>query len=203
MPVRSRMTLKNTTDLSTARLEALILPYDRIWACGKLTVLVRYSRGADFSGTCLYVKRRIHVNLGRHVVYPYRMSTYVARARSNRRRWWKEDYTIELADACQLVLFVFLHELYHWLVRKARRNTRQKESMCDRFAARALATEFRCAIRDSRGRLVPRQVWDFQDVDGFVAAARRKPALTTPPLPVRAARHVIADPGQFSLFADA
>ena len=124
----SRMTLRNTTELSTQRLESLILRHDRTWSCGRLAVLVRYSRGADFSGTCFYAKGRIYVNIGRHVAYPYLMSTYIARARSNRRYWWKEEYTVELADAYQLVLFVFLHELYHWLVKKVRRNTRQKES---------------------------------------------------------------------------
>ena len=190
------MLLRNTTHLSTARLEALILPFERLWRCGQLTILVRYSRGADFSGSCLYARRRLHVNIGRHITFPYRLSTYLARARSNRRCWWKEEYTLELADACQLAYFVFLHELYHWLVKKAGRNTRQKESMCDRFAARALVEEFGCPVRDSRGRPVPRESWDFQDLDRFVAAARRKPRTRSVlPADSRAARQPLTPGG--------
>lgn len=201
MPRASRMTIRNTTALDTARLEALIRPYESVWNCGQLTVLIRNSRGADFSGTCFYAKRRIHVNLGPHVRYPYRMSTYVAPARSTRRSWWKEDIRIELADGYQLVLFVFCHELYHWLVKKAGRNRRQKESMCDRFAARELLARFGCPVTDSRGAPVPRERWDFQDVEGFVAAAR----LTRPPEPyrrqaARAARKSIDVGRQLALF---
>jgi len=141
------------------------------WRCGALTVVVRPSRGADFSGTCHYARKRIYVNVGQHVVYPYRAPTRLARARSNRTHWWKPVYTLELADAYQLVLFVFLHELYHWLVKVARRNVRQKESMCDRFAARALVETYGAVVRDPCGRRVPREEWDFQDLDGFVAEA--------------------------------
>jgi hypothetical protein len=187
------MTIRNTTALDTARLEALIRPYESVWNCGQLTVLIRNSRGADFSGTCFYAKRRIHVNLGPNVRYPYRMSTYVARARSTRRSWWKEDVRIELADGYQLVLFVFCHELYHWLVKKAGRNRRQKESMCDRFAARELVGRFGCPLADSRGRPVPRDRWDFQDVESFVAAARLKhPPPSAPKSAARAARTAIS-----------
>ena len=53
------------------------------WAVGSLTVRARYSRGADFSGTCVYSDRKILVNLGRHLRYPYYMGTNLARA-SNR-----------------------------------------------------------------------------------------------------------------------
>lgn len=189
MASASRMALRNRTELNTGRLESLILRYDRTWACGRLAVSVRYSRGADFSGTCIYAKRRIHVNIGRHVAFPYRMSTCVARARSDGTFWWKDEYFMELADAYQLVLFVFLHELYHWLVKKAGHNPRQKESMCDRFAARVLADECGCVVRDSRGRRVRRESWDFQDLEGFVAAARRTRGTRRSPAPAaRAAR---------------
>ena len=72
------------------------------------------------------------------------------------------------------MLVGFLHGLYHWLIRKARRNMRQKEAMCDRFAARHLVDRFGATVRDDRGRPVPRSEWDFQDVDGFVAAVRMR-----------------------------
>ncbi|MHC4092036.1 MAG: hypothetical protein ACYSVY_17505, partial [Planctomycetota bacterium] len=133
-----------------------------------------YSRGADFSGTCCYQTRRIYVNLGRHLTYPYRMGTHLARARSNVRCWWKPIYTLELADGYQVVLFVFLHECFHLLIKRARRNTRQKESMCDRFAARALVDSHGAVVLDEHGRSVARETWDFQDLDRFVAPARRR-----------------------------
>lgn len=198
-----RMEIRNTTALSTDRLEALIRPYEDAWACRELTVLIRYSRGADFSGTCFYGKRRVHINIGRHVRYPYAMSTYLAKAKSNRRYWWKEDYIIEIADGYELAMFIFLHELYHWLIKKARRNRRQKESMCDRFAARELVDRFGCPIRDSRGRPVPREAWDFQNLDGFVAAARLKlPAAPKPRPAPKAARTALPPGAQLPLFAD-
>lgn len=214
MPRASRMTIRNTTALDTARLEALIRPYEAVWKCGQLAVSIRNSRGADFSGTCYYAKRRIYVNLGPHVRYPYRMSTYVARAKTTRRAWYKEDIQIELADGYQLVMFVFCHELYHWLVKKAGRNRRQKESMCDRFAARELVERFGCRMLDSDGRPVPRETWDFQNVEGFVAPARRAlPPAPTRKSAARAARAVVTPPvgivrpknipgAQLLLFAD-
>jgi hypothetical protein len=102
------------------------------------------------------------------------MGTHLARARSNVRCWWKPIYTLELADGYQVVLFVFLHECFHLLIKRARRNTRQKESMCDRFAARALVDSHGAVVLDEHGRSVARETWDFQDLDRFVAPARRR-----------------------------
>lgn len=170
------MTLINTTSLSTGRLNAMILPYLQGWKCDRLIVRVRWSRGAEFSGTCDYTRRLITVNLGRHNEYPYVMDTQAARPRSNRTHWWRPACQIVLADAYQLVLFVFLHELYHWLIRQARRNTRQKEGRCDRFAARVLVHEYGCPMLDAKGRPVPREEWDFQELNAFVEGARRKGA---------------------------
>ena len=73
-----------------------------------------------------------------------------------------------------------MHEFYHLLVKRARRNIRQKESMCDRFAARYLVDGFGAVVRDEGRDLVPRKVWDFQDLDGFVAAARTRRAARRP-----------------------
>lgn len=179
------MQVSNSTSLDTDRLVALMAETAQGWPVRRLRVRVRYSRGADFSGTCYYKHGLIHVNLGRHVRYPYRLGTSIARSESNARYWWKPIYTVELADAYQLVLFVFLHELYHWLVQRARRNPRQKESMCDRFAVRILVDRFGCPVRDEAGHPVARESWDFQDVLRFVAAARTPTA--RPPRPVRSA----------------
>ncbi len=143
------------------------------WPLDGLDVFVRYSRGAAFSGTCYYKEARIHVNLGRRNQYPFQVSTNIAKAQSNKKCWWRELYSVEVADAYQLVLFVFLHEFYHWLVKKARRNVRQKEARCDRFATRALVGAYGAAVRDPSGGTVPRSMWDFQDLEAFVAAARR------------------------------
>ena len=117
------------------------------------------------------------------------MATNLAKVRTTARGWRRQIILIEHADAYQLALFIFMHELYHLLVKRARRNTRQKESMCDRFAARFLVDHYHTPIRDSRGRPVPREVWDFQDLDGFVAAARSKsPQRRAARIPIRAAR---------------
>lgn len=168
------MRLVNRTHLDTERLAGMVLPHVRGWRCGGLETWVRYSRGADFSGSCFYTKRRIYVNIGRHVVYPYAMQTHVARAKSNATHWWRDLYTIHLRSAYELALFVFLHEWYHWLIWRAGRRMRYREAMCDRFATRVLVDEYGCRLTDERGRSVPRAAWDFQDLEGFVARARRK-----------------------------
>ena len=164
----------NSTDLADERLLAMCREGAANWPVGRIHLRVRYSRGADFSGTCFYGERRIHVNLGRHLTYPYLMETHLARSKTRGQYWYKPIYTLQLQDGYQVVLFVFMHELYHLLVRKARRNTRQKESMCDRFAARCLVERYGAVVRDRRRCLVSREAWDYQDVEGFVAAARRR-----------------------------
>ena len=173
----SRILFHNNTELDDAPLLALCHEAVAGWAVGTVVVRVRYSRSADFSGTCIYRDRRILINLGRHVKYPYRLSTHLAKTKTVGRRWFKPIYSIELDDAYQLVSFVFLHELYHLLVKCARRNTRQKESMCDRFAARFLVDRFNAVVRGPRGESVARQLWDYQDLEGFVEAARDRRVL--------------------------
>lgn len=170
------MRLLNSTSLCGERLLSLLAGPADGWPHGSLDVHVRYSRRRDFSGLCNYRTRRIHINLGRHLRFPYDIKTYLARAQSNARIWWREIYCLRVTDAYQLALFIFLHEFYHWLVRQARRNTRQKESMCDRFAARVLVDQYGAAVLDAQGQAVPRPAWDFQDLEGFVAAARSKTA---------------------------
>jgi hypothetical protein len=170
---RAAMRFSNKTQLDSQRLEQMFLRAVDAWPHDEIDVSIRYSRGAEFSGTCYYDHARILVNLGRHNRYPYQIHAAIARSQSDRRHWWRELYSIEAADAYQLVLFVCMHEFYHWLVRKARRNVRQKEARCDRFATRALVDGYNAVVRDSRGGLVPRSSWDFQDLDGFVAAAFR------------------------------
>jgi hypothetical protein len=167
----SDMLFRNTTILSRQRLMTMFLDAAKPFPTVGLSIAVRYSRGADFSGTCYYATDRLYVNLGRHLSYPYTMSTHVARTVSSNNSWWKPLYTIELTDAYQLVLFVLMHEYYHWLIKRAHRNTRQKESMCDRFAARTLVDQHGAIIRTPQGTLADRSHWDFQDLNGFVAAA--------------------------------
>jgi len=163
---------RNSTDLLDDRLLSMCQQAASGWRIGNVTLRVRYSRGADFSGTCIYSDRRVFVNLGRHLVYPYQMGTHVARAKSARGCWSKPVYSVELASGYQVVLFVFLHEIYHLLVKRAGRNVRQKESMCDRFAARVLVDYYGANVRTEKGDLAQRESWDFQDVERFVAAAR-------------------------------
>jgi hypothetical protein len=189
----------NSTNLSSDRLFDLFLNGLRGWSIGRITVRVRYSRGSDFSGTCFYADRRVFINLGRHLRYPYRMNTNVAKAQRSGYIWRRQLYTMELKDAYQLALFIFMHELYHLLVKRAGRNTRQKEAMCDRFAARHLIDRFGLCIKTPAGERVPRLSWDFQDLEGFVAAARDRS------LPqIRAARRALKgerySPEQLLLF---
>ncbi|MEE8170290.1 MAG: hypothetical protein V3T70_07060 [Phycisphaerae bacterium] len=168
------MILVNATHLDTDRLEAILRCYAAPWKTDGLHVRIGYTRTTPYSGTCCYAAKRIRVNIGRANDYPLPIATHIARPRSSRRSWWRQSYIVEARDAYELTLLIFLHELYHWLVRKARRNTRQKEGRCDRFAVRALVDHFGAVVRDSKGRAVPRDAWDFQDLEGFVQRARRK-----------------------------
>jgi len=168
----SSMAFDNTTSLSGDLLHRLCLAGMEGWSVGAVSVRVRYTRSTPFSGTCIYEDRRIYVNLGRHLRYPYRMKTNLAKVRTLGFGWRRPIFRLEMRDAYQLAVFIFMHELYHLLVYRAGRNTRQKESMCDRFAARYLVDRFGCQVRTERGELVPRDEWDFQDLDGFVGAAR-------------------------------
>jgi hypothetical protein len=112
------------------------------------------------------------VNIGRRNKYPFPIRTHVARPQHNARVWWRPAYVVHARDAYQLAAFLFMHELYHWLVRRAKRNTRQKEGRCDRFAVRAMVDGFGAVVFDPHGRPAARDTWDFQDLDGFVARAR-------------------------------
>ncbi len=178
------MEFHNSTELDSTRLLRLFVEHTLPYRHDKLTVRVRYSRGADFSGTCYYANARLMINLGRHNVYPYLIGTHIARSQSNRTHWWRETFRLTLADAYHLALFVYLHELYHYLVKTAKRNPRRKEAMCDRFATRALVDHFGCRLVDAHNRPVARQRWDFQDLHAFVAAAPKVPKLlkAEPPL---------------------
>lgn len=170
----STILFRNSTELSDSTLIGLFNEGISGWSTGTIDLRVRYSRGADFSGACYYRDQKILINLGRHLKYPYLMSTNLARAKVIGRRWYRELYTLEMADGYQVVLFIFMHELFHLLIKRARRNRRQKESMCDRFAAALLIEKFGCIVRDKNGVPVPREDWDFQDLHGFVARARIK-----------------------------
>lgn len=165
------MEFRNTTHLDTARLESMCRQSIAVWPHDGIRTAIRYSRGSDFSGTCFYRDSRIYVNLGRNNAYPYSIRTNAAPARTDGFRWWRDIYTVDARDGYELVLFVFLHEFYHWLIRQARRNVRQKEGRCDRFAVRTLVDHYGAVVRDSRGHAVERNAWDFQDLDGFVAPA--------------------------------
>jgi len=162
----------NATNLSSDRLFDLFLNGLRGWNIGRITVRVRYTRSTDFSGTCFYADRRVYINLGRHLRYPYKMDTHIAKAKRTGNVWRRPLYSMELKDAYQLALFIFMHELYHLLVKRAGRNTRQKEAMCDRFAARHLIERFGLSVKTDTGERALRTAWDFQDLERFVVAAR-------------------------------
>jgi hypothetical protein len=172
--------LRNSTELDTDRLHAMFVQHTLPYRHERLKVRVRYSRGAEFSGTCYYRHGQIFVNLGRQNRYPYTLNTAVAKAQSNRTHWWRPVYHLTVADAYQLALFVYLHELYHYLVKVAKRSPRLKEAMCDRFATRVLVDYYGCRLHGTSGRRVARETWDFKDLDAFVAAAPRQKPATRP-----------------------
>lgn len=179
------MDFQNATELDSDRLEALFERHSQPYQHARLTVRVRFSRGADFSGTCYYQNARIFINLGRHLKFPYTLGTHIAKARSTHSGWRRDVYRLTVDDGYQLALFIYLHELFHYLVKAAGRSPRRKEAMCDRFAARVLVDHFGCPITTARGAVVPRERWDFQDLHAFVAKAPRQRR------PARAARREI------------
>lgn len=170
----------NATHLSDDKILSLYSEGVSGWAFRKITVRVRYSRGADFSGTCFYADRRVFVNIGKHLTFPYCLRTNLARAKTVGRRWYRPAYTIEVNNGEDLAVFIFMHEVYHLLVKRAKRNTRQKESMCDRFAARFLVERCGSIVLNQHGVEAPRADWDWQDLNGFVAAARSRRAARRP-----------------------
>lgn len=189
------MDFANSTALNSAFIENMLLWHTWPYCHYALTVRVRYSRGAAFSGTCYYATSRLFINLGRQTTYPYLLGTHIARARSGRTHWWRETYRLVITTPYQLVLFVYLHELYHWLVKAAGHNQRRKESMCDRFAARVLVDDYGVAVLDASGAPAERCRWDIGNVHAFVAKAPRVAPATRPP-EVAAARPVREIPVQ-------
>lgn len=165
------MDFANDTALEGIRLHELFVRFTHPYPHDGLTVRVRYSRRAPFSGSCFYREGRIYINLGRKNRYPYVIRTHVAKARSHGAFWRRQAYLLTVADAYELALFIYRHELFHHLVNAAGRSVRRKEAMCDRFATRVLVDYFGCPLTDANGQLVERSSWDFQDLDGFVSAA--------------------------------
>ncbi len=166
------MNIINKTELSSKRIESMFSRATQGWATRRLKVVVRYSRGAKYSGTFASHPPRIYINIGRNNKYPMKIDTSIAKAISFKNSWWKPTYHIKVENPYQLALFVFLHEFYHYLVFKARRNPRRKEAMCDRFAIRYLVDHCKLKVFDSSRQPVPRSKWLFQDLDAFVATKR-------------------------------
>lgn len=166
-----RVEFQNSTALDSEVLLALFTRHTHPYRHDKLSVRVRYSRSSEFSGSCYYRDGRIFINLGRKNKYPYRLYVHLAKARSNRRYWWRAAYFLTVESAYELALFIYLHELFHFLVKQAGRSPRRKEAMCDRFAARVMVDYLGREITDKNNRPVPRGSWDFQDLEGLVAAA--------------------------------
>ncbi len=198
----SVLILQNATALSTRTLDSLFRAAMNGWSVGRVDVRVRYSRGADFSGACYYAGQRIFINLGRHLTFPYRLTTHLAPAQRAGTVWFRRAIELPLGDGHQLVAFIFAHELFHLLVKRAGRNPRQKEGMCDRFAARFVADRFGTEARLPDGASVPRGEWDFQDLERFVGRARdRMPPAVAFASP-RLRPELAGADGQYRLFAE-
>jgi len=176
------MEIFNRTQLDTQRLVTMFLSATRRWIAPMLKVSVRHSRGAVYSGTFASNPSRIYVNLGRKNRYPMKIETGIAKARSFGNTWWKPSYHVKVQNDYQVVLFVFLHEFYHYLIHRARRNAHRKEAMCDRFAIRYLTDNCGLTVYDANNNPVTSSAWLFQDLDAFVQTPK------TYLLPIRAAR---------------
>lgn len=183
------MQFENQTELASGRLRDTFLRHTAPYRHDALQVAVRHTRKADFSGACYYRDARIFVNVGRRNRYPYSFVTHVAKARTHRTHWSREALRLTVADPYQLALFVYLHELFHYLVKVSGRKTGRKEAMCDRFATRVLVDEYGCPLETPRGLPAPRELWDFQDLHGFVARAPKQPTQLL--LPMRDIRVII------------
>ncbi len=149
----------------------------RPWRTDGLITRVRYSRGAPFSGTCYYRDDRVYINLGRDNAYPFRFATSVAPTVGVARGWRRPLLYLTVPDAERLALFVFLHELYHWLAYRAGRSPRWKETQCDRFAARVLVDEHQCRMDDEKGAPVARSAWDIGDPIGLILRGPKSAAI--------------------------
>lgn len=167
------MKFQNQTALNDATLLQMFLRHTQPYDHELLHVAVRHTRSTPFSGTCYYTDNRIHVNLGRRNRYPFTLGTHVAKASSGRKEWSREIFRLTVADAYQLALFIYLHELFHYLVHAAGRGRMRKEAMCDRFAARVLVDHYGCTLLDPRGAVPARESWDFKNLHEFVARAPR------------------------------
>jgi hypothetical protein len=55
--------------------------------------------------------------------------------------------------------------------------------MCDRFAARYLVDRLGAAVHTLRHERVPREQWDFQDLEAFITGARRRRVARRPLAP--------------------
>ncbi len=104
------MQITNNTELSTDRIEGMFNRAADGWASANLKVAVRYSRGAIYSGTYALKPPRIYINIGRRTLYPMKIETSIARARTIGSSWWKPSYHIFASDEYQLALIVLLHE---------------------------------------------------------------------------------------------
>jgi len=166
--------VRNTTTLDTLTLLRRFASAMDDWPLDGLRVWVRASRGADYSGTCYTREGRIYINLAPRLTFPYELHVQIVPGKTTRGVWRRPTCTVAVANAYDLCTFIYLHECYHWLIQRARRNGRCKEAMCDRFATRHLVDACNCTVRDARSRPVPRSAWDIQDLDAFVARARRQ-----------------------------
>ena len=208
------MDFRNRTNLLDTRLYPLILRHTEPFDHSYLRVRFKNSRGAPFSGSCYYRTSTLNINLSPRNTYPFALATHVARPQSNATHWWRELYELTLADAYQLALFIYLHELCHYLIKRAGRSVKRREGACDRFAARVLVDHYGSSLRDSHGREPARDSWDILNLDALLSDAPRmtsvpRPATQGPPvprvIPVRivglplfdnAGRHSIAMPSQ-------
>lgn len=95
-----------------------------------LQVKVKYTKEnarAPYSGICYYTKDKIRVSINPHNKYPIKINVG---SPFNKKAW--EHYHLNSPE--ELTLFVFLHEISHYLDYKNGLSVRCKQTKADKFA---------------------------------------------------------------------
>ena len=127
------MDFKNTTTLDSNLLRETGESAVAGWPTDPLVVRVRWSRGAEFSGTCVYATHRLYINLGRHLQYPYRMETHCARGRKAWGRYYKPRSFLELCDEHGLYVVDEANVESHALMQTLSKDPRFEHAILDRI----------------------------------------------------------------------
>lgn len=123
------MKISNEThfEIINEKIEELVKGYSDT---ENLKVSIRYTKEnskAPYSGVCYYKKDKIRISINPHNSYPMKITVG---SPFNKNSW--EYYYLETPE--ELITFVFLHEISHYLDYKNGLSTRCKQTKADKFA---------------------------------------------------------------------